>query len=149
MEIVKFPDDFYGEGVVKFAKGQFYPLNSETQSLVTAGFADLLKPEHMQDDVEALKALAKLARDRADSCMAWAQELDKEAAEAEALAAEAEAAKKEPAENTDPAVQTSAPKKEASGRGKKKEAEAPAAEAEALAAAAAADDNATQTTETQ
>lgn len=138
MEIVKFPDDYYDEGVVKFAKGQYYPLNSETQSLVTAGFADLLQTDRMQDDVEALKALAKLARDRADSCMAWAQALDKEAVEAESLAAGAEAAKNEPA------VQTSAPNKETPTRSKKKEAEAPAQEAEARAAAAA-DDNATPT----
>lgn len=111
MQVVKFPDDFYDEGVVKFAAGSYHPLNSETQSLVNSGHAELLDPEHMHQDVEALKALAKLARDRADSCAVWAQELAKEADEAEQLAAAAEAVNKKPAgkkQSAAPKVQTSA-----------------------------------------
>lgn len=146
MQVVKFPDDFYDEGVVKFAKGQYYPLNSETQSLVNSGHAELLDPEHMQQDVEALKALAKLARDRADSCAAWAQALAGEAEEAEQLAAAAEAGKKKPA--ADPAVQTSAPKKPAAARGKKNEVPAAVVGDGQPAAETGNTQTTTQTTET-
>ena len=84
MQIVKFPDDYFDEGVVKFAKGSYHPLTSETQSLVNSGFADLVDTDSV-NDVDAIEAVARLARERADACKAWANQLDEEATAAEAL----------------------------------------------------------------
>lgn len=85
MQIVKFPDDYYDEGSVKYARGSYHPLTSETQSLVNNGFAEMINTDNV-DDVEALEAVAILARERADACKSWAADLDKEATAAEALA---------------------------------------------------------------
>lgn len=85
MQIVKFPADFYDEGVVKFAAGDYYPLNSETQNLVNTGYAEMVNPETMQDDVEALQALAQFAKDRVTALEAWRAELVKEAEQAQQL----------------------------------------------------------------
>lgn len=81
-QIVKFPVDFYDTGEVKFAAGQYYPLNSETQSLVNTGFAELVGT----DDSAVLQARARIAKERAETAMAQALELQSEYDAAQALA---------------------------------------------------------------
>lgn len=83
-KIVKFPADFYDMGEVKFAAGQFYALNSETQSLVNTGYAELVDAKD-EEDIDALEALAKIAQDRADAAMTEAKALGDEAKAAAAL----------------------------------------------------------------
>ncbi|MDE2441948.1 MAG: hypothetical protein KGP14_13070 [Betaproteobacteria bacterium] len=107
MQIVKFPDDYYDEGEIKFAKGSFHPLTSETQSLVNTGFAELVDTDNV-NDIDAIEAVARLARERADACAAWAAQLDEEAKAAEALVESASKAAKKKAKEA-AKVQTPAP----------------------------------------
>lgn len=96
-QIVKFPVDFYDSGVVKYAAGQYYPLNSETQSLVTYGYAELIDEDNSADHIEILAAKAKLASEAAAAAVAQADALVAEAAAAQALADAAAKAKPAPA----------------------------------------------------
>lgn len=89
MQLVKFPTDIYDNGVVKFAEGSYHPLNSETQSLVTAGYADLIDDDTTTDHAELLQARAVIAQKQADEAMDQALVLATAAEEAHALAAAA------------------------------------------------------------
>jgi hypothetical protein len=84
-KLVRFSADFYDTGEVKFAAGKFYPLNSETQSLVSTGYAELVDAGESVDQVEVLQALADLAVAAADAANANAEALAKAAYEAVAL----------------------------------------------------------------
>lgn len=80
--LVKFAADYYDEGAVKFAAGQYYPLNSETSSLVTSGHADLIDDDANDDAVGVLKARARVAQERAKAAAQNAETLADEAAAA-------------------------------------------------------------------
>jgi hypothetical protein len=84
-QVVKFPADFYDQGVVKFVAGHYYPLNSETQSLVNTGYAELLNADDPVDHVEVLTALVTIASDRAIAAQTLADELKAAAHEAQSL----------------------------------------------------------------
>lgn len=99
-KIVKFQDDFYDDGVVKYAGGSFHPLNSETQSLVNSGYADLIDTETTDEVVPALNALAEIAEKAAADAQANADELLKEAKAARSLANTAAKTGKKPAPDT-------------------------------------------------
>ena len=86
MQLVKFPTDIYDNGVVKFVEGSYHPLNSETQSLVTAGYADLIDDDTTTDHAELLQARARIAQEHADAAMDQAIELAVQAEQAQALA---------------------------------------------------------------
>lgn len=88
-QIVKFPADFYDMGVVKFAAGSYHPLNSETQSLVNSGYAELIEADEGIDHAAVLAALAQIAVDRAAAARAQADALEAAADQAVALAKEA------------------------------------------------------------
>jgi hypothetical protein len=96
-KIVKFPADFYDMGVVKYAADSYHPLNSETQSLVNSGYAELIDSGDNIDHVEVLTALAKIADDRATAARAIADELEAAAEQARALAKAAAEPKDPPA----------------------------------------------------
>ena len=89
MQLVKFPTDIYDGGVVKFKEGSYHPLNSETQSLVDAGYADLIDDDNTVDHAELLQARAVIAQKQADEAMAQALELAAAAEQAYALASAA------------------------------------------------------------
>ena len=93
-QIVKFPADFYDMGVVKYAEGQYYPLTSETQSLVDTGYAELIDADTTVDHAAVLGALAKIAVERATEARAQADALEAAAEAAVALAKTAEEAQK-------------------------------------------------------
>lgn len=86
MQLVKFPTDIYDNGIVKFAEGSYHPLNSETQSLVAAGYADLIDDDTSTDHATLLQARARISREGANAAMAQALELAAAADEAEQLA---------------------------------------------------------------
>lgn len=80
--LVKFAADYYDEGAVKFVAGEYYPLNSETSSLVTTGHADLIDDEANDDVVGVLQAHARVAQERAKAAAENAETLADEAAAA-------------------------------------------------------------------
>lgn len=104
-QIVKFPVDFYDAGVVKFVAGEYYPLNSETQSLVGTGFAEMIEEDNSVDHAAVLQAHARIAQQRAQAAMAQAMELAAEYEVAQSLA-DAVATPVEPADPTDPTEPT-------------------------------------------
>ena len=61
--LVKFAVDVHEDGAVKFAAGQYYALDSRTQSLVDSGHASLIDATS-SDDLEVLGAIARIAKDR-------------------------------------------------------------------------------------
>lgn len=86
MQLVHFTEDFYDSGVVKFAADSYHPLNSETQSLVTTGYAALVDSDDTTTQATVLAALAKIAGDRADAAEEQALALRAEADKAQRLA---------------------------------------------------------------
>lgn len=86
MQLVYFPTDIYDEGVVKFEQGSYHALNSETQSLIDHGYADLVADDPHTDHFAVLQATARIATERADAAMAAALALAEEADIASAMA---------------------------------------------------------------
>lgn len=97
-QVVRFPADFYDMGEVQFAAGSYHPLNSQTQSLVDSGYAELIDSDDTVDHAGVLQALASIATTRAEAAMEQAQALAVLAEEAQTLAdaASAENDKKAP-----------------------------------------------------
>ena len=85
-QVVRFPADFYDLGEVKFAAGSYHPLNSQTQSLVDSGYAELIDSDTSVDHASVLQALASIATTRAEAAMEQAEALAVLAEEARALA---------------------------------------------------------------
>lgn len=83
--LVVFGAAYYDEGVIKYNEGEFYPLTSETQSLVNSGHAELVSDERT---LPALVALSRIATARATEARAYARQLDNEAKDATAAVAE-------------------------------------------------------------
>ena len=85
-QVVRFPADFYDLGEVKFAAGSYHPLDSQTQSLVDSGYAELIDSDTSVDHASVLQALASIATTRAEAALEQAEALAVLADEARALA---------------------------------------------------------------
>jgi len=84
-KVVHFPDDYYDMGSVKYAKGSYQPLTSETQSIVNVGHAELLDSDAGGDHIAALEGLAVIAESRSQEAQQYADQLKAEADQARSL----------------------------------------------------------------